>query len=135
VAKGHDVLRIVTHKPIAPIADCVQNGEEVLTRFTKIILMPRGVRLVELSPHDARSLQGLQPRRENSRWGCAPCRDFEKRVETSSLAPGERSTCSVALRPNRASKMHLVLHELAMSILMTDWRFRRILNPASDKKR
>jgi hypothetical protein len=31
--------------------------------------------------------------------------------------------------------MHLVLHELAMSILMTDWRFRRILNPASDKKR
>jgi len=42
VAEGHDVLRIVADKPVAPIADRVQETEELLTRLRKMILMPSG---------------------------------------------------------------------------------------------
>jgi hypothetical protein len=91
VAESHDVLWIVAHELVAPIADRVQNSEELLTRLSKVILISSGPLLIELALHDPRGLQRLQPRSEDVARGACIERDVvEAMLAEDDLAKGEQ---------------------------------------------
>jgi hypothetical protein len=91
VAEGHDVLGIVAHEPVAPIADRVQNSEELLPRLGKMVLMPSRPLLVELALHNPRGLQRLQPRGEDvARRTCVEDDVVEAMLAEGDLAKREQ---------------------------------------------
>src|ERR1700730_12060472 len=89
MAEGDDVFRIVAHEPVAPIADRMQNCEELLAGFVKVVLMPGWSLLIELPLHHACRLQRFQPGGQDvARRACV-----ESDVVKAVLAKGDLPKC------------------------------------------